>query len=191
MTTQFKIPTEYIDTLKKDRQANIDRLMKGGADKFYATMVYDFEQAPISTNRDMLSKCGIEIPNEDLVTDEQAERIIHKVRTCLLEVWHINFERTDHMDPRSLYRKFVEIIDEQVRVLVPCPEAFEVVVVDQHPDVFWKHYATENERLSFAERFGRNPPPYETPKWDRDNEFAKKYKAMKPDLPFETQVHIP
>lgn len=182
MKKKYKVPTEYLAALTKERNDEIARVMKQGANRLQAAIAYDFSKSPVTTNRIMLGLCGIEISNEDLVTDEQAEEIIHTCRTCLLEVWHINFTRTDHFSPRELYRKFVEMMDEQVRMLVPNDEAWEIVQVDNDEVIFWQHYATEDERRMFAKTKGREPIPYQAPKWERDHEFHKRYEAMKPDL---------
>lgn len=186
MTTQFKIPTAHFETLKTRRKEGVKKIMDEGCpDENLAKMFYDFERAPRTTNRQQLSLCGIELPNEDLLADFQCEIIANKVRLCLLTVWNVQFLHTDHLEPRELYRRINTAIDDLVPDVAPDPQVWEYIdlandlVSPEIEQEFLRHYASEDERNDYRSRTGNEPPAYTAPKFDRDAEFADMMKAIR------------
>lgn len=185
MTIQFKIPTAHFDLLNSKRKEGVKKIMDEGCpDETLAKVFYDCERAGTTTNRAQLSLCGIEIPSVDIVSGPQAERIIYKVRLCLLTVWNVQFLHTDHLEPRDLYQRINAAMDDAVPDIAPDPKVWEYIDLTNlaHPEMeleYLRHYASEDERNDYRSRTGNEPPAYTAPKFDRDAEFANMMKAIR------------
>lgn len=183
--TTFKIPFAHFETLKARRKEGVQKIMDEGClDETLAKMFYDFERAPRTTNREQLSLCGIELPNEDLLPDFALEILANKVRLCLLTVWNVQFLHTDHLESRALYRRINAAVDDLVPDVAPDPQVWEYIDLTSlaHPEMeleYLRHYASEDERNDYRSRTGKEPPAYTAPKYNRDAEFADMMKAIR------------
>ena len=113
--------TALMNRLAADRNAAIDNLMTTpkfrNFDRFHATIVYDTEMSPLTTNRQMLIDIGINPDNATL--DEIIEG---------LAVWQIFFVGTNHLtdsDLRALL--LVKILEDQVHLVPPSTEMSEFI----------------------------------------------------------------
>lgn len=118
---------------RRDRDEAIDRLMteaKGRgqtADRAFWSMVYDFELAPMSTNRKQLKELGMEVPPSASLTDDALTVQLQAVIGMLAEM-NIYLLHTDHLSDRELYERLErDILDEEVRDLPPDGNAREFI----------------------------------------------------------------
>jgi hypothetical protein len=100
---------------------------KGGiTDRIYWTMVYDFEMAPLTTNRAQLSFCGIHMPPATEVSEDQMTDILKKVAEGLAD-FSIYILHAECFDTPSLYEKIFKVLDEEVREVPPDPGVREYI----------------------------------------------------------------
>jgi hypothetical protein len=118
---------------RRDRDEAIERLRdeatKRGqlGDKAFWAMVYDFEHAPVTTNRKQLAEIGIELPpGKELADDElvlKLQEVIEGLATLRIYLVH-----TDHLSDRQLYDCLEQsVLDEEVRDLPALDSAQEFI----------------------------------------------------------------
>jgi hypothetical protein len=144
------------EACRQRREKAVDELVakareSGGIeDRMYWSIVYDFDHAPMTTNRRQLADRGVEVPAPDSVPDEAVAVELERVIGALARMG-IFFLHTDHIDDRTLLKRIAtEIIDESVRELPPSDAAVEYVdMLGTSPkdrDTFLAMYATDRER---------------------------------------------
>lgn len=125
-----------ITELKKqrfyERDCRINQLVESAdpdnKDRMYWTMVYDLEEAPTVTGRQMILEHGIiPVPIQELSATadlhDELWTIIEALAKC--GVYLIN---TNHLCDRDLYaRLFYKILDEPCRMMPPSSEAAEFI----------------------------------------------------------------
>ena len=115
-----------------ERKRAISRLVaEAPADQkeiFHWTLVYDLEQAPLVTSRELLLTQGIiPCPPQELITDLDVHDELWTVVEAMAKTG-IFLLNTDHMCDRDLYaRLYFRILDEQTRGLPPASEACEYI----------------------------------------------------------------
>ncbi len=127
---------QEITELKKqrflERDCRINQLVESAEpdnkDRMYWTMVYDLEEAPTVTARQMILEYGIiPVPPQELVATadlhDELWTIIEALAKC--GVYLVN---TNHLCDRDLYaRMFYKILDEPCRMMPPSSEAAEFI----------------------------------------------------------------
>jgi hypothetical protein len=125
-----------ITELKKqrfyERDCRINQLVESAdsdnKDRMYWSMVYDLEEAPTVTGRQMILEHGIvPVPLQELSATadlhDELWTIIEALAKC--GVYLIN---TNHLCDRDLYaRLFYKILDEPCRMMPPASEAAEFI----------------------------------------------------------------
>jgi hypothetical protein len=125
-----------IVTLKKqrflERDCRIAELIESAPsdnkDRMYWSMVYDLEEAPTVTGRQMILEYGIvPVPLQELSATadlhDEMWTIIEALAKC--GVYLVN---TNHLCDRDLYaRLFYKILDEPCRMMPPAAEAAEFI----------------------------------------------------------------
>ena len=141
--------------------------------------VLDYETAPVTTDFELLTRDGLDLPPPDAMTDENLtaklwqmiRRLAHR-RTFL--------ERTNHLSDRELYarlwHKFLR--DEHPDLPVDESNAWHIDLLGgcTDEDVFLEHeyYATDQERRDWLESFPDYAmPAHLDPPFDRDRYLPK------------------
>lgn len=96
-------------------------------DRTFWSMVYDFEMAPMTTNRRQLSEIGIEVPPSITLTDDELAEKLAEIRGGL-ERLHVSLMHSDRLPARTLYERLErEVLDEEVRDVPPLEGVREFV----------------------------------------------------------------
>lgn len=111
-----------------ERAAAIDRLVEeakreggtGIASRAYWTMLYDFEMAPMTTNRQQLESLGIDMPNRDGLSEGEMVEILKRVLGGLASL-SIYVTGDDALNTEQLYAAIYNRIDQKVRDLPSDP----------------------------------------------------------------------
>jgi hypothetical protein len=111
-----------------ERAAAIDRLVEeakqeggtGIASRAYWTMLYDFEMAPMTTNRQQLESLGIDMPNRDGLSEGEMIEILKRVLGGLASL-SIYVTGDDALNTEQLYAAIYNRIDQKVRDLPSDP----------------------------------------------------------------------
>jgi len=155
---------------RRDRDEAIDRLMtdaKGRgqtADRAFWSMVYDFEMAPMSTNRKQLMELGMEVPPSASLTDEALTTKLHEVIGMLGQL-NIFLLHTDHLSDRELYERLErDILDEEVRDLPPDGAAREFIDLCISDTL---------EEVDLFDRYYGGGPSGQKPPYDRDSRLPR------------------
>ena len=110
---------------RKRRSTSIERLRCAAVERGENgdlglwSLVYDLEQAPITTNLEQLAEIGVSIPDERVLEDEVIPLLVDEVANglALIDVFLIH---TDHLDDRSLLRALRNrVLREPVRDVPP------------------------------------------------------------------------
>lgn len=120
------------DAARRRRQ-QIDRLVRqaelqgGCVDRMYWTLHYDFELAPLTTNRQQLLEVGLELPPEQGLCDRRLQEHLWEVIETLADLG-IFLLHTDHLDDRALYALLEgTVLREPVRDLPPSEGVAEFI----------------------------------------------------------------
>jgi hypothetical protein len=148
----------------------------GTEDRTYWSIIYDFEHAPMTTNRRQLADRGIDVPPPDSVPDDALPAELSKVIGALARMG-IYFLHTDHLDDRTLLTRIAtEIIDEDVRELPPADTAVEYVdMLGTSPrdrETWLALYADDRER-EHARTAGLEIPERRPRPHDRDRTLPR------------------
>lgn len=174
--------TDAAEACRKRRERAVDELVAkareagGTEDRTYWSIVYDFEHAPMTTNRRQLADRGVEVPPPESVPDEALDAELARVVGALARMG-IYFMHTDHLDDRTLLTRIArEIIDEDVRELPPSDTAIEYVdLLGTSPkdrDTWLAMYATDRER-EHARTAGIELPARRPRPFDRDRTLPR------------------
>lgn len=164
--------TEAIDALVKEARERGDI-----ADRMYWTLVYDFEMAPITTNRAQLIEAGVLIPDAVAISDIELPLALWRIIEALAQL-DIYLLHTDHLDDRGLLTLLCNsVLEEQVRDLPPGCGVHEFIDLagGANPDDREVHlavYATEAERAAHRQR-GLPVPPRAPRRADRDRHMPR------------------
>lgn len=100
--------------MNKKRKVRADAITALGGD-MAATLIYDFECAPMTTNRKQLAEIGVDIkPIDEFISDEDIESEISKIVHGLY-VLGIEVRDTNHLSSTELYKRFSNVLDEEIR----------------------------------------------------------------------------
>ena len=174
--------TDAAEAIRKRREKAVDELVAkareagGTEDRMYWSIVYDFEHAPMTTNRRQLAERGVEVPSPEVVPDEALATELARVIGAFARMG-IYFLHTDHIDDRTLLRRIAnEILDEDVRELPPSDTAIEYVdmlgTAPKDRDTFLAMYATDRER-EHARSAGIELPERRPRPFDRDSSLPR------------------
>ena len=112
----------------------VDQARREGActDPMYWTLRYDFELAPVTTNRQQLLEVGLEVPAPAQLNERHLQQHLWEVIETLadLGVFLLN---TDHLDDRALYTLLEgRVLREPVRDLPPSEGVSEFIDLAAH-----------------------------------------------------------
>jgi len=100
--------------MNKKRKVRADAITALGGG-MAATLIYDFECAPMTTNRKQLAEIGVDIkPIDEFISDEDIESEINKIVHGLY-VLGIEVRDTNHLSSTELYKRFSNVLDEEIR----------------------------------------------------------------------------
>lgn len=109
---------EVFGNLRKRREEGIAKVRKAqpSLDRFAATIAYDYEHAPLTTNAAMLRMIGID-PTTTVSDDEAAAR----VRSIIdgLAAWSIYLCGTNHLTDSAMLKVLARILADEVRLVPP------------------------------------------------------------------------
>jgi hypothetical protein len=124
---------EIVEEKRRQREDAIAKLQEEArargqpAERAFWSMVYDFEMAPMTTNRRQLEAVGIDIPPASALADDEVALKLREIIEALGRL-HIYLLHTNHLSDRSLYERLErEILDEEVRDLPPDGNAREFI----------------------------------------------------------------
>ncbi len=152
------------------REEGIQRLQseamaRGQAlDRAFWAMVYDFEVAPVTTNRKQLAEMGIEVPAADSLADDEIAVKLKEIVAALASL-HVYLLHTDHLSDRDLYRRLAEeVLDEEVRDIPPVHGVREYVDLvgtgsEADAELFDKYYAGSDAEAAPYDRDRHLPRP--------------------------------
>lgn len=84
-------------------------------DRAFWSMVYDFEMAPVTTNRRQLGEVGVSVPPSASIDDALLAGKLREICDALGRL-NVYLLHTDHLSDRELYERLEkEILDEEVR----------------------------------------------------------------------------
>lgn len=96
-------------------------------DRAFWSMVYDFEMAPMTTNRRQLAEIGVEVPDSATLSDEALAAKLVEI-TAALERLHVFLLHGEHLPQRVLYERLQrDVLDEEVRDVPPLEGVREYV----------------------------------------------------------------
>ena len=93
-----------------------------------ASILYDSEKAPLSTNRKQLAELGVQVPKSvEFLDDEQVTRVLWSVINSLA-LLGIYFVGTNHLTDRDMLGLLLSrILEEEIRDVPPNPDMSEFV----------------------------------------------------------------
>ena len=109
--------TQRANSIERLRSAALKRGEDG--DRGLWSLVYDLEQAPITTNLKQLEEIGLSTPDERMLEEEAIPQVVDDLVNglALIDVFLIH---TDHLDDRSLLRTLRNrVLREPVRDVPP------------------------------------------------------------------------
>lgn len=119
------LPESLLARKRQARNEAIDRLVGEAkergqkADRAFWRMVYDFELAPMTTNRKQLTELGVEVPSSTSLADDALTVQLHATIGMLGRL-NIYLLHTNHLSDRELYERLErDILDEEVRDIPP------------------------------------------------------------------------
>ena len=122
MTVKLNTTTINIDevfhNLRKRRTTGIRMVMKANPmlGNFAASVAYDFEHAPLTTNAAMLRMIGVD-PSTNANDDDAGNR----VRSIIdgLAAWSVYLRGTNHLTDSELLKTLSNILSDEVRLVPP------------------------------------------------------------------------
>ena len=141
--------------------------------------VLEYETAPVTTDFEVLTRDGLDLPPPEALTDDD---LTAKLWQVIRQLAHrrVFLERTDHLSDRELYARLWHkcLRDEHPDLPVDESNAWHIDLIGgcTEEDVFLEHmfYATEPERRDWLESFPDYPmPAHEDPPYDRDRYLPK------------------
>ncbi|MDZ4828702.1 MAG: hypothetical protein SGJ09_00710 [Phycisphaerae bacterium] len=176
---------DVLEDKRRTRDAAIERLRDEAksrgqmADRAFWSMIYDFEMAPMTTNRRQLGEIGVEVTaSEELADDELAIKLREIVDA--LGRLSIYLLHTDHLSDRVLYQRLErDILDEEVRDLPADGVAREFIdLCMPETDEDWATYRElyefrPEDGVRAASAAGELPGAPRRPPFDRDRTLPK------------------
>jgi hypothetical protein len=132
-----------------------------------------FENAPWTTDFQLLTDAGVELPEPDALNDEELTAKLWEVIDRLAGM-HVYLSDTDHLSDRELYRAlWHDSLREEVKAIEDPNSAYHLSLVGsfgpEQLHAYLKYYADEDERRRSLEDFpDEELPPHEDPPFDRD-----------------------
>jgi hypothetical protein len=118
---------------RSERRAAIEALVAKAkeegrpSERIVATIVYDSEHAPWTTNRKQLSEIGIEVPPPEALSDEDISVALRQLIDGLA-LLGIYLSGTDHLDDRGLYTQLAtKVIEDATRDVPPNADMSEFI----------------------------------------------------------------
>lgn len=164
-------PTFYHDPDGRkwaERERRIAEMMEeagetGVANRLYWELVYDNEEAPLTTDAEELKRAGFELPAEATLSDAA---LALKLRELIDELarMRVYLTSTDHLTDRDLYRVLTEslLLEERHDVPMAPGSAWHLDVLggwsDEDRLVYLQYYADEGERDEAADEGTEVPP---------------------------------
>jgi len=117
-------PETVLASKRKARDAAIDKLMEeaqsrgSSADRAFWAMVYDFDQAPTTTNRKQLAEIGVDVPEPGAVASLPDDVVPARLKAIVegLAALRIYLLHTNHLTDRQLLACLVDdVLGEEVR----------------------------------------------------------------------------
>lgn len=120
MTFKYCIPDPVLQNILNARKTGFEEFAKdprnANLDPMSMYMAYDFERAPITSNKEQLESCGVSVPHPNDIDDAIIGSVIHEIRQCLAQAWNVWIINTDHLYDFDLYRRlYREILPEKIR----------------------------------------------------------------------------
>lgn len=115
-------------SFKESRALKIEELAKNeDICETSATLKYDFEVAPLTSNREMLYFCGLDFPSDDNAddadfTDTHLPHVINSLGAIGVFIFN-----TNHLTDAQLYRRLMQVLDEEIHFIPPFAGAAEYV----------------------------------------------------------------
>lgn len=107
-------------SFKESRALKIEELAKNeDICETSATLKYDFEVAPLTSNREMLYFCGLDFPSDDNAddadfTDTHLPHVINSLGAIGVFIFN-----TNHLTDAQLYRRLMQVLDEEIHFIPP------------------------------------------------------------------------
>lgn len=141
--------------------------------------VLDHEVAPVTTDFDLLTGDGLELPRPDSLTDDEVTaRLWEVVRQLALR--RVFLERTNHLSDRDLYARlfYKTLREEHPDLPVDESNAWHIDLAGgcTEEEVYLEHqfYATDQERRDWLASFPDYAmPAHVDPPYDRDQFLPK------------------
>ena len=161
---------DEIEPLLDDSVAWIqsERLPIAVENEFLESML-QWERAPIVPISEWFDP-PLELPPPDRLNNDEVHRLLNDTIVRLFEK-RIVLDFTDHLSDRQLYRVIY-------RDILPAQEKkidrrgsylhWDCSEMEGDPEIWLRYYATEEERLLWAEDFEGPLPPHEDPPFPRD-----------------------
>ncbi len=117
---KFSIPDPVLQNILNARKTGFEAFKSdprnADLDDLTMRIAYDFEKAPWTTNKEMVTSCGVSVPHPDDVDDAILASVIDMIRRCLADAWRVHLIKTDHLTDRELYdRLYNYTLVERVR----------------------------------------------------------------------------
>jgi hypothetical protein len=138
------------------------------ADRSFWSMVYDFEMAPMTTNRKQLAEIGIECPmlgeSLDAFSDSSIASLLKDIIDGMARL-NIFLLHTNHLSDRALLARLVkDILDEEVRDLPVDGAAKEFVDLcipetDEEWEIYQRTFYSGDKPTNGVERDSTLPKP--------------------------------
>lgn len=176
---------DVLEDKRRTRDAAIERLREEAksrgqmADRAFWSMIYDFEMAPMTTNRRQLSEIGVEVTASEELADDELTIKLREIVDALGRL-SIYLLHTDHLSDRQLYQRLErDILDEEVRDLPADGVAREFIdLCMPETDEDW---ATYREMYEFRQEVGdravstadASPSARCQPPFDRDRTLPR------------------
>ncbi len=166
------------DLKRVDRAIKIEELKADAAqdnefhDQGFWELVYDYEYAPITTDYELLSEDGVEMPALATMDEDELSAKVWEIIESLARN-RVYITSTDHLSDAGLYTELIdEVLHEPRRDVVLDEQAFfsyDLVGSGSEGDteIFFRYYANERDRILWGDDAHGMPARIEPP-YDRD-----------------------
>jgi len=161
-----------------DREIKIAQMKEESAaiGEFYPDeiwdLIYRFEQAPVTTEFNLLTEAGVELPAPDDLDDDALTAKLWEVIEHLA-ARRVYLSCTDHLSDRGLYTALVtDVLHDGRPDVEPTPgEVFEIDMLggcsEEDLQLYFRYYVEEDDRAVWGPDYA-DMPPHEEPPYDRD-----------------------
>jgi len=145
----------------------------------FLEQVLDFENAPMVTHREQLTRDGVMLPAPDeLNDDELALKLIEVIHTFAAR--RIFLDGTNHLSDRELYTQLCEDVMDEMTPDFPADSEMNCHIDlitngdEEGLQYYLRYYADEEMRELWAKDFPDQViPPHEDPPYDRDRHLPQ------------------